>query len=50
MKRQLEMHNAQEDLTCLKEAKKEKTFQIRQILNKKKLDEFELDLLMNDLI
>jgi hypothetical protein len=30
--------------------KKEKVFSIRKILNKKDLDEFELDMVMNDLI
>ena len=35
------------DITKLK---KEKAFSIRKILNRKDLDEFELDLVMNDLI
>ena len=44
------MELSQEELKDLRKLKKSKAIHIREILNKKKLDDFELDLVMNDLI
>ena len=44
------MELSQGELQDLRKLKKEKAIRIREILNRKKLDEFELDLVMNDLI
>lgn len=50
MKRQVKMELSQEEIEDLRKIKKEKVARIREILNKKKMDDFELDLVMNDLI
>jgi hypothetical protein len=44
------MEMSQEELQDLRKLKRSKAIRIREILNKKQLDEFELDLIMNDLI
>jgi hypothetical protein len=44
------MEMSQEELQDLRKLKRAKAIRIREILNKRQLDEFELDLIMNDLI